>query len=100
VRQALFRIEKLGGVFPELVKDGAKFHVVRMTGKSDARTRTYAEAERAIRVAILQRKLVAAELDLERELRQRYPVQIDEAALQTVKVPPLGKGANARPQSP
>jgi parvulin-like peptidyl-prolyl isomerase len=100
VRKALFEIRELGGVYPELVRDGSKFHVVRLTGKTDARTRSYAEAERAIRVAIVQQRLREAEAQLERELRQRYPVQIDEAALQTVKVPALGKGPDApRPKS-
>lgn len=100
VRKALFQIDELGGVYPELVRDGAKLHIVRLTGKTDARTRSYAEAERAIRVAIVQQRLRAAEAQLERELRQRYPVQIDEAALQSVKVPALGKGSDAsRPKS-
>ncbi len=97
VRKALFQIDKLGGVHPELVRDGSKFHIVRLTGKSDARTRSYAEAERAIRVAIVQQRLREAEAQLERELRQRYPVQIDDAALQSVKVPALGKGSDAPP---
>ncbi|HEY6560890.1 MAG TPA: peptidylprolyl isomerase [Polyangiaceae bacterium] len=100
VRKALFQIDKLGGVYPELVRDGAKLHIVRLTGKTDARTRSYAEAERAIRVAIMQGRLHDAERALERELRQRYPVQIDETALQSVKVPALGKGSDApRPKS-
>lgn len=100
VRKALFQIDELGGVYPELVRDGAKFHIVRLVGKSDARARSYAEAERAIRVAILQQRLRQAERDLERELRQRYPVQIDEAALKRVKVPALGKGADAARPKP
>ncbi|HMJ14103.1 MAG TPA: peptidylprolyl isomerase, partial [Polyangiaceae bacterium] len=95
VRKALFEIQKLGDVYPEVVSDGGKFHIVRLTGKTEARTRSYEEAERAIRVAILQTRLRETEQRFERELRERYPVKIDEAALETVKVPPLGKDSDA-----
>lgn len=94
VREAAFKIPKLGGVYPELVRDSGKFHIVRLTGKTDARDRTYAEAERAIRVTLLQARAKKAEDDLERELRQRYPVKIDDAALKQVPVPKPGKSAD------
>jgi hypothetical protein len=87
VRKAVFQIEKLGGVYPELVKNGDRFHIVRMSGKTDARDRAFAEAERTIRVAILQRHVRDAEERLEKDLRARFPVKIDDAALARVKVP-------------
>ena len=99
VRKAVFAIEKIGGVHDELVEHEGKFHVVRMTGKTDARKRSFAEAERTIRVAILQDKLEAEQKKLEQELRQRFPVKIDEKALEKVKVQePAGGGA--APNSP
>jgi peptidyl-prolyl cis-trans isomerase C len=94
VRAAVFKIPKLGGVHPELVPDAGKFHIVRLTGKTDARARSYVEAERAIRVTLLQLRAKKAEDDLERELRQRYPVKIDDAALQQVPVPKPSKSSD------
>jgi peptidyl-prolyl cis-trans isomerase C len=101
LRRALFQIEKVGGVGSELVEHEGKFHIVRMTGKTDARSRTLAEADRTIRVALLQDKLEQAKQDLERELRGRYPVKIDEKALEKVNVPkPEPQPPGAAPQPP
>jgi hypothetical protein len=94
----VFGIEKLGGVFAEPVAEGARFHIVRMTGRTEARDRSLAEADRAIRVAILQERIKQSEEKLERELRGRYPVKIDEAALKQVAVPAnSGPGAAGVP---
>jgi peptidyl-prolyl cis-trans isomerase C len=89
LRKAVFQIDKIGGVYGEVVKDGGKFHIVRMTGKTEARDRTLAEAERTIRIAILQDRMRDAEAKLEQELRARFPVKIDEKALEKVKAPVL-----------
>lgn len=101
LREAVFKIGAVGGVHTELVKDGGKLHVVRMTGKTDARDRTLAEAERTIRVAILQERMRASEAKLEKELRERYPVKIDDKALEKVELPksPLEK-LDAGPAAP
>jgi parvulin-like peptidyl-prolyl isomerase len=87
VRAGLFEIPKIGDVLGRSVKtaDG-KVYVVRLTQKTDARERTYQEAERAIRVKLAQDKIKAKEDELVTQLRAKYPVQIDEAALSTVKV--------------
>ena len=97
LREAVFKIGAVGGVFDGVVKEGSKFHVVRMTGKTEARDRSYAEAERTIRVALLQERMQAAEEKLEKELRQRFPVKIDEKALEKVEVkaPEKGDGGGA-----
>jgi peptidyl-prolyl cis-trans isomerase C len=87
VRQAVFKIGKQGEVYPAPVADSGRFHVVRLTGRTEARDRSLAEAERAIRVAILQERIKQAEDKLEKELRERFPVKIDEAALKQVAVP-------------
>lgn len=94
LREAVFKIDKVGSVLPEIVKDGSTFHVVRMTGKTEARDRTFAEAERTIRVAIMQERLQKSEEKLEAELRQRFPVKIDEKALSKVELelPDAGDG--------
>jgi peptidyl-prolyl cis-trans isomerase C len=87
LRKAVFGIAELGAVFTELVEHEGRFHIVRLTGKTDARSRTLAEADRTIRVALLQDKLEKARQDLERELGGRYGVKIDEKALEKVDVP-------------
>jgi parvulin-like peptidyl-prolyl isomerase len=98
VRKALFEIDKLGGVHAEPVADSGRFHIVRMTGRTDARDRSLAEADRAIRVAILQERIKQSEEKMERELRGRYPVKIDEAALKQVALPASSaQGAPATP---
>jgi peptidyl-prolyl cis-trans isomerase C len=87
VGRAVFEIAELGGVHKEVVEADGKHYVVRMTGKTDARDRSLAEAERTIRVAILQERIRQAEQKLEQDLRKKYPVKIDEAALSKVEVP-------------
>ncbi|GMV15460.1 MAG: peptidyl-prolyl cis-trans isomerase [Sorangiineae bacterium PRO1] len=101
LREAVFKIAAVGGIHEQVVAEGGKFHIVRMTGKTDARDRTLAEAERTIRVAILQERVRAAEAKLEQELRARYPVKIDDKALEKVEVPrsPLEK-LDAGPAAP
>jgi peptidyl-prolyl cis-trans isomerase C len=99
LREAVFKIEKIGGIYPDVVKEGGKFHIVRMTGKTEARDRSVAEAERTIRVAILQERLQQSEQKLEEELRKRYPVKIDEKALEKVQLTaPPAKGDGSPPE--
>ncbi len=98
LRKAVFAIDKIGGVHPELVEHDGKFHVVRMTGKTDARDRSFAEAERNIRITLLQKKLDDAQKKLEAELRERFPVKVDDKALEKLEIPtpePTGGAAPA-----
>jgi peptidyl-prolyl cis-trans isomerase C len=87
LRAAAFEIDKLGGVLPRAVAAGGAFHVIRLTGKTDARDRTFADAERSIRVALVQERIRAREAELELELKKKYPVTIDEAQLAKIPVP-------------
>ncbi len=87
VREAAFEIAKLGDIYSGLVKAGNDFYVVRLSGKTDARSRTFQEAERAIRVAVVQAKIREREAALEAELRKKYPVKVDEEALSKLSVP-------------
>lgn len=100
VRKAVFEIEKLGGVAAEPVADAGRFHIVRLTGRTGARDRSLPEADRAIRVSILQERIKQSEEKLERELRQRYPVKIDEAALKQVALPANSAQGAAAPPPP
>lgn len=87
LRAAVFEVEKLGGVLPRPIAAGGAFHVVRMTGKTDARDRTFQDAERSIRVALTQERLRAREAELEQELKRKYPVTVDEAQLAKLPLP-------------
>jgi DNA-directed RNA polymerase subunit F len=87
VRAAAFEIPKVNDVLGRVVKaaDG-KVYVVRLTQKTDARERQYAEAERSIRVKLAQDRIRAKEEEQLAQLRAKYPVQIDDAVLATVHV--------------
>jgi hypothetical protein len=103
LRRAVFEIEKVGDVYGQVVRLGRRFHVVRLTGKTDARQRDYADAQRSIRVTLGQQRIRAAEAQLEADLRRRFPVKVDEAALAQVKVPTpekrgAGSGASGKPE--
>jgi parvulin-like peptidyl-prolyl isomerase len=87
VRAAAFKLNDLGQVYDQLVADGGQFHIVRLMGKSGARDRTFVEADRAIRVQILQEMIDQSEKDLLAELKKTIPVEINEAALGQVKMP-------------
>jgi parvulin-like peptidyl-prolyl isomerase len=87
LRAAVFEIEKVGGVLPRVVAAPGGFHIVRMTGKTDARDRSFADASRSIRVALIQERVRAREAALEAELKQKYPVKVDEAQLAKIAVP-------------
>lgn len=85
VRAAAFR-GKVGEVLADVVKAAGKYYVVRVTQKSDAHQRSYAEAERTIRVKLGQERVRTLEKNLIDGLRKDFPVTIDEAALAQVKV--------------
>lgn len=87
VRAAVFKMSSVGSVADELVADGDKVYIIRMNGITAAHHRTLAEADRSIRVALLQEKMAKLERDLEEELRKKFPVQIDDGALAGVKMP-------------
>jgi peptidyl-prolyl cis-trans isomerase C len=86
VRAAVFAIAELGAVHDKVVAAGGRFHVVRLTQTIPPHERSYEEAERSIRVKLAQDKLRAKEDDLIAELKKSVKVEIDEAALGTVKV--------------
>ena len=88
-REAVFKLSKVGDVFGEVISDGKFFYILRMSGQTKAHDRSLAEADRNIRVAILKQKMIEQEQELEKELRAKYKVEIDEAK--------LSKIANSRP---
>jgi peptidyl-prolyl cis-trans isomerase C len=99
VRAAVFEIDAVGHVLERPVPSADGFQIVRMVGKSDAHDRTMAEADRPIRVALLQAKIDASEKALEDELRKQFPVTIDEQALAKVVVPRSAPASPLRPDA-
>lgn len=87
VRRAVFKLDKVGDVFTDLVPYENKFFIVRLSGKTEGHTRSVEEADRSIRVAILQQKIAEREAAVEAELRKKFGVRIDEEALKEVKLP-------------
>jgi peptidyl-prolyl cis-trans isomerase C len=92
VRDAVFRIDAQGAVYPELVASGGRFYVVRLLSKSPARKRSLEEADTVIRARLVQERISKAEAELQAELARKYPVQIDEEALASIQVPQGGPG--------
>ena len=97
LRAAVFQIDKVGGVLDHVVVDAGRFHIVRMTGRTEARDRSFQDAERTIRVALVQERIKQREAELEQQLKQRYPVTIDDDALAQAKVPDVDAGSVAPP---
>jgi DNA-directed RNA polymerase subunit F len=87
VRAAAFTIANVNDVLDHAVasSDG-KFYLVRLTQKTDPHDRAFAEAERSIRVKLVEDKIRAKEDDLMAQLRTQFPVQIDDKALAQVRV--------------
>lgn len=88
VRVAAFQIEAVGGVAPSVIEAEGKYYVLRLSGLTKGHTRTLAEADRSIRVKLLEEKMAELEKTFEDELRKKYPVTIDEQALSSAKLPP------------
>lgn len=86
VRAAAFEIPEVNQLAARVVPAGGKFYVVRLTQKLPPHERSYEEAERSIRVKLAQDRLRAKENELLADLRKSVKVEVDEAALATVKV--------------
>lgn len=104
LRAAAFQIPNVGAVADHLAEAEGKLYVVRMVGITAGHTRTLAEADRSIRVSLIQQRMQEKEQELDAKLRQKFPVQIDERALGSVKMPPgldrtdVGSGASGSPR--
>jgi len=93
VRAAVFQIPKVGDVLPTAVHADGKVYVVRLSVKNEPQDRTLEEAERSIRVKLSQDRVRASEDGLLSRLRAKFPVQIDDGVLGTVKVDLADAGA-------
>jgi hypothetical protein len=103
VRAAVFEIKgEIGAVLDRVVPAQGRFYLVKMAGRTAAHERSFAEAERSIRGRLMQQKIEAREREVEEELKKKYPLVIDEAALAQVKVPgspPEAPHGSAAPSS-
>jgi hypothetical protein len=88
VRAAVFKLKEVNEVATELVESENRQFIVRLNGKTQPHKRTLTEADRAIRVLLVQERMAAKERALEEELKKQFPVEIDDAALAAVKLPP------------
>lgn len=102
VREAVFKLAAVGETVPTVIESEKKFYIVRMSGKTEARARTFEEATRAVRTAVVQSKIDEKEKALEKDLRARFPVKIDDAALEKMPMPPpsVAPAAPAPPGGP
>lgn len=94
--KALFEIPSVGGVYPKPIREGQHYYILRMTGRTEARERSFQEAERSIRVRMVEQRIAAAEQELLDALKKEYAVTIDEGALSRVKVPPQAPSENLK----
>ena len=86
IRAAAFSLDKVGTVYPELVKEGDGYHIIMLTGKRAPLKRTYEQAKRAIRHKLTRERKDAAIEALTKRLRAEIEVKVDYDALKDVHV--------------
>ena len=86
--RAAFTIEKVGGVYGEPVLVNGQYHILRLTSRTAARQRAFAEADRSIRVKLVQQRIEANQQQLMNELRKKIPVSVNQSLLATIKSRP------------
>jgi peptidyl-prolyl cis-trans isomerase C len=87
VRKALFQIGKPGDVYPEPVAAAGGQHVIRLVSLREARQRSLAEVETAIRVRLVAAREAEARAALIARLRQTATIEVDESALEGIEPP-------------
>jgi peptidyl-prolyl cis-trans isomerase C len=91
LRASVFKLKDVNEVSRDLVETEGRSYIVRLSGMTQAHKRPLAEADRSIRVLLVQEKMAERERALEEELRQKFPVEVDDSALAAVKVPAVEK---------
>ena len=80
MRTQAFALGSVGDVSGPF-KDALGWHVIRMVAKNDARDQSFGDAERSIRIRLLQDLRTAKEQALIEETRKQVKVEVDEQAL-------------------
>jgi peptidyl-prolyl cis-trans isomerase C len=87
VRAAVFTLAGVGSIGGSLVEANGRQYVIRMNGYTAPHHRTLAESDRSIRVLIIQEKMTEGEKALDDQLRAKFPVVVDDAALAATPLP-------------
>lgn len=92
VAEAAFGIERIGGVYPELVETPEGFHIIKLTGRRAALRRTLEEARRPIQNRLWRQKREQAVEEFVAQLRREANVEENPAALDSVQIDVDGAG--------
>lgn len=85
LREAAFSLTQIGEVYPHVIESPMGFHVLKLTAKREAFSRSFADAKRMIRNRLFREKRAAAIDAFIEELRQKADVEEDLARLSDVK---------------
>src|SRR5206468_61204 len=77
VRTAAFKLASVTSIGSDLIEVDGKQFILRLNGITAPHKRSLAEADRSIRVLLVQEKMQERDRALEDELRKKFPVQID-----------------------
>ncbi len=83
VRKAAFEASGTGVIDHAVLGDG-KWYVVNITQKNEPHARSYEEAERSIRVKLVQQKIEENERTLIEALKKKYPVTVDDEMVRRI----------------
>ena len=86
IRKAVFSLKKTGDVYKKPVQLEDGYHLLILTGKRPELKRTFEQAKRSIRHKLLREKKDAAMAALLERLRGEITVEVDEEALEAIKV--------------
>ncbi|HEY8430686.1 MAG TPA: peptidylprolyl isomerase [Sandaracinaceae bacterium] len=112
VAEAAFRIERIGGIYPEVVRSQRGYHVVKLTGRRAPMHRSFEEAERPIRDRLYRQRReeaiqrlvdeLRAEADVEENLDLLGEVRLDlpEGDSPTIRHPQLEPATRPSQQPP
>lgn len=80
-----FAIETVGAIHNEPVLASGRYYILRLTSRTPPRHRTFAEAERSIRMTLAQKRVESSREQLLEELKKKLPVVVNQRLLATVK---------------
>ena len=86
IAEAVFAIEELGAIHPEVVEHGGAFHILKLTARREALHRSLDEARRAVQHRIWRQKRKAATDQLLERLRKEAQIKKDGSALEEIQV--------------
>lgn len=86
VIEAAFRIEEIGGIYPELVQSAAGFHIIKLTGRREALSRSLEEVRRPLQHRLWREKREKAVESLVQQLRAQAHIEVDEEVLAQIQI--------------